>query len=147
MSSRASGAAVETPTGGQDSGVDEASTAPHGVNLRLSAPPTGRCLRSGSGEGLDGVDSDAVDLGRRSPRRDRRKASLGGASVNAPLSREPPRSSSRHHHQQQQASFGDTYSSNMPWIPAVIAFAKRFAIYCAHYLPFCCIHAKDSRRR
>uniref|UniRef100_A0A5K3ERF1 Ras-GAP domain-containing protein n=1 Tax=Mesocestoides corti TaxID=53468 RepID=A0A5K3ERF1_MESCO len=136
MSSRASTSGGECQgSGGRDSSQDDGSTAyaNHGSrhiqlpNLRPDAPTIyGRRSDSGEGLGVGDFDGD-VELNKRSPRRDRRRTSLGAG-------REPSRSSSSRTH--IQAPVADVYSSNMPWMPAVIAFAKKTNFDCKHQ-PFC----------
>lgn len=141
MSSRAStsgGEGVVGSGGGLDTTLDDGSSGASGNHTNRHAPPpsssastslrpevpsaTGVWGRlSESGEALICPETDAeLDVGKRSPRRDRRRTSLGAV-------RDPSRSSSSR--AQNQALVADFYSSNMPWIPAVIAFAKRSVIF------------------
>lgn len=125
MSSRASTSGGEGG-GGRDSSLDDgvgdgsAHVSRHASSLRPDAGggTGGWGRRSESSEGLGFAEGDTeVDFSKRSPRRDRRRTSLGTV-------RETSRSSGCR--SQNQTMVSDLYSSNMPWIPAVIAFAKRW---------------------
>lgn len=115
----------------RESSLDDGSSGGHGnQTLRHTASslrPEGAgawSRRSDSGEvlGLMEVDGTEPDYSKRSPRRDRRRTSLG-------TTRDVSRSSSSRG--QNHAPVADVYSTNMPWIPAVIEFAKRWAtFYC-----------------
>ncbi|KAL5112250.1 hypothetical protein TcWFU_006019 [Taenia crassiceps] len=144
MSSRAStsgGEGVVGGGGGLDTTLDDGSNGASGNHSSRRAPSPSSSAstslrpevlsaagvwgrRSESGEALICPETDAeLDISKRSPRRDRRRTSLGAA-------RDPSRSSSSR--AQNQSLVADFYSSNMPWIPAVIAFAKRTTFGCKH---------------
>ena len=89
-----------------------------GLRPEVSSATSSWGRRSGSGGALGFVDTETDhEFSKRSPRRDRRRTSLG-----AP--RDPSRSSSSR--AQNQPPVADFYSTNMPWIAAVIAFAKKY---------------------
>nr|CDS15467.1 protein unc 80 [Echinococcus granulosus] len=139
MSSRASTSGGEGVAG--DSSLDDGTSGAYGshasrhalppssstsASLRPEAPSAANAWgrRSESGEALVCPENNAeLEFSKRSPRRDRRRTSLGAV-------RDPSRSSSSR--AQNQTHVADFYSSNMPWIPAVIAFAKRTTFGCKH---------------
>ncbi|KAM7539779.1 hypothetical protein Aperf_G00000028389 [Anoplocephala perfoliata] len=148
MSSRASTSGGESGGGasGRDSNLDEgtgsgsAHVGRHASSLRPDAGGGVNDLRrrSESSEVLGFGEGDIeVDFNKRSPRRDRRRTSLGTV-------REAPRSSGGR--PQSQTMVADFYSSNMPWIPAVITFAKRTTFDCKHQ-PVCDVNCFDRQQQ
>lgn len=125
MSSRLSASGGEGSGPGRDSSIDDGVTGSysgrHTSSLRPETGPEAWGRRSESSEGLGFADSEMeVDFSKRSPRRDRRRTSVGGTREN---------SRSTGPRMQNQPMVADFYSSNMPWIPAVIEFAKRLIIF------------------
>eukprot|EP00108_Taenia_solium_P004580 TsM_000167300 transcript=TsM_000167300 gene=TsM_000167300 len=158
MSSRAStsgGEGVVGSGGGPDTTLDDGSSGASGNQTSRHAPPSSSCAstslrpeapsaagvwgrRSESGEAVICPETDAdLDVSKRSPRRDRRRTSLGAV-------RDPSRSFSSR--AQNQTLVADFYSSNMPWIPAVIAFAKRTTFGCKHQ-PTCEANCFDRQQQ
>ncbi|VDK20530.1 unnamed protein product [Taenia asiatica] len=158
MSSRAStsgGEGVVGSGGGPDTTLDDGSSGASGNQTSRHAPPPSSSAstslrpeapsaagvwgrRSESGEALICPETDVdLDVSKRSPRRDRRRTSLGAV-------RDPSRSFSSR--AQNQTLVADFYSSNMPWIPAVIAFAKRTTFGCKHQ-PTCEANCFDRQQQ